>query len=249
MDANEFYNIAEVEQEHWWYKSLHDLVLNYICKHFDNKNIKIIDACCGTGGLMEYLAKYGYHNTEGFDISETGLDIAKSKGLNVFKADLKDIHDFYKNNYADVIICNDALYFFELDQQRIITSEIHNILKSDGLLIINLPALQSFRGMHDIIVNINKRINYKDIKYIYDLKKFKLISSTYWPFLLSPFIWSSRFIQRIKIRFNKDIQLKSDLKKEYYIISRMLYSVVSLENKLLKSKPFGSSLFTVLKKI
>jgi ubiquinone/menaquinone biosynthesis C-methylase UbiE len=249
MDTNEFYKIAEVEHEHWWYKSLHDLVLKYICKHFNNKNIKIIDACCGTGGLIEYLEKHEYNNTEGFDISETGLQIAKNKGLNVIKADLKNISDYYKDNYADVIICNDALYFFEQNQQNIITSKMYNILKPEGLIIINMPALKTFSCNHDKIVDINKRINIKDIKYIFDLKKFKLISSTYWPFLLSPFIWSVRFIQRIDFKLNKNMHLRSDLKKETFINNRILYFIVNFENKIFNRKPFGSSLFVVLQKI
>jgi ubiquinone/menaquinone biosynthesis C-methylase UbiE len=249
MDADEFYKIQELEHEHWWYRSLHELTLKNIIKHFDNKNIKIIDACCGTGGLLEFLSLNGYNNTEGFDISEPGINIAKQKKLNVINADLKYISDYYNDNYADVIICNDALYFFNSIDQKVIINKMNNILKPDGILILNLPALKAFAGVHDIIVNITKRINKREFKNLIVNSQFSILNSIYWPFILSIPIWVKRFIQRIKMKFNKNLIIKSDLKKEPYLLNKLLYLIASFENKHYSWKPFGSSLFIVLHKI
>ena len=48
-----------------------------------NKNIKILDAGAGTGIIGEMLAKRGYTNVDGLDISQEMLNIAAKK--NVYK--------------------------------------------------------------------------------------------------------------------------------------------------------------------
>ncbi len=248
MDEDEFYRIAELEQEHWWYKCLHNLVLAGINRHFDNKEIKIVDAGCGTGGLMSFLIKNGYKNIEGFDKSEIAIRLCKTKKLNVFEGDLKNIKNYYSNNDIDVIISNDTLYFLDKQEQIEAINSMYQLLKNNGVIMLNLPCLNAFRGIHDLKVGIKKRFSRKDTRDIIDSCEFHKEAEIYWPFLLSPFIWFSRYLQRLKMRFNKNTEIKSDLKKQNKIINALLFSIANSENKLFHKKPFGSSMFIVMRK-
>jgi SAM-dependent methyltransferase len=46
-----------------------------------NRDIRIMDAGCGTGLLARLLHEYGYHNIDGFDLSAKMVDIARNLGI------------------------------------------------------------------------------------------------------------------------------------------------------------------------
>ena len=69
-NKDEYDRMAEAEGKHWWYRSLHERVLRTIQKQFASRDIDILDAGCGTGGLLSYLRDNGFTNLQGFDISE-----------------------------------------------------------------------------------------------------------------------------------------------------------------------------------
>ncbi|MEO6686238.1 MAG: class I SAM-dependent methyltransferase, partial [Dyadobacter sp.] len=57
----EYQRMFEVEQKLWWYQILHEKVLYQIEKQFKkNKNITILDAACGTGGLLSFFQANDY---------------------------------------------------------------------------------------------------------------------------------------------------------------------------------------------
>ncbi|MBL0310795.1 MAG: class I SAM-dependent methyltransferase [Bacteroidetes bacterium] len=248
MVEEEYYKMALGEGNHWWYRSLHQLVLRSIGKYFTEKDISILDAGCGTCGLITFLKANGYENISGFDSSKTAVQICQSKGIQVRQGDLQRISSHFKSQEADIIISNDVLYFFDEQEQRKITDDIHEVLKSGGLLICNMPSISAFRGMHDVRVGIKKRFQKKDLWTAFDQNKYELVQETYWPFFLSPFIWTKRISQRVRMRFNMPVKMESDIKPEYGLLNSALYLTTKLENNLFSRKPFGSSLFLVFKK-
>ena len=76
----EYEKMALVESELWWYRILHEKVLESLSYYKVRKEELIIDLGCGTGGLLEKLSEYGY-NTMGIDISESAIHFCKKKNL------------------------------------------------------------------------------------------------------------------------------------------------------------------------
>ncbi len=110
----EYMKMAEVETNHWWYTNLQQLVLDAIQKNNNGLNDVIIDAGCGTGGLLLFLKDKKYSNVMGFDLSLHGVDICKTRSLNVVQHDLNKISELYPQNHADIIISNDTLCYFDM---------------------------------------------------------------------------------------------------------------------------------------
>ena len=154
---NEYIKMDSVEKKHWWYKSLHELVLNSVESNFNSKEIDILDAGCGTGGLLEYFRSKNYNNISGFDLSRDAVELSKQKGLNTIKLDLKEYQ--YTDKQYDVIISNDTMYFFDLYEQQKILNEFYLSLNGGGIIILNLPSFSAFSGIHDKAVGIQKRFN------------------------------------------------------------------------------------------
>ena len=67
INSSEYEKMYQTEEKLWWYKILHEKVLEVIILFFqENKSIKILDAGCGTGGMLEILKKNDYINIQEF---------------------------------------------------------------------------------------------------------------------------------------------------------------------------------------
>lgn len=239
----EYEKMGRAETTHWWYQNLHELTLDTLKKKFNNKEIKIIDAGSGTGGLLLKLKTEGYTNSEGFDLSEFAVAKSKEKSLQVKTGNILSIESLFSPHYADVIICHDVLYFVDEKTLPDLVNSFHSILKPGGVLIANVPAYNAFRGSHDLAVGINERFN-KNKLLSYFSPPFK-IDLLCWPFLLSPLIYMIRLYQRLK--FGK-IKTESDVAEVNPFLNRILFNICRLERRFLKHTPWGSSIFMVAKK-
>ncbi|UTA66235.1 bifunctional 2-polyprenyl-6-hydroxyphenol methylase/3-demethylubiquinol 3-O-methyltransferase UbiG [Emticicia sp. 21SJ11W-3] len=247
----EYQIMYEAEGQLWWYKILHEKILNTISSKFaDNKKIKILDAGCGTGGLMQLLIKHGYVNIEGFDFSDDAVDFCKERKLNVQKIDLTDFNTEFADASFDVIINDDVLYQFE---DEVIVKAIKNMerkLKPEGILISNNNAFQIFYGTHDKAVGGVKRFTKSDFEKYLLPTNLKIIHHTYWSLLLSPLILGVRLLQQFQLKFNliDRTDIKSDVSVPGNFLNNALYKIVKLEEQLFRRGIFGSSLFLIMVK-
>ena len=243
-----YHDIAKNEAVHWWYQALHKYTLNAILHAFDDKDINILDAGCGTGGLLLYLRQHGYSRLTGFDLSEIAISYSKGHDLDVSLLDIRGFFEYYKGKQFDVIISNDTLCYLNEIQQSLFFEHCSNLLKPGGLVITNLPALRSFAGIHDLAVGIMHRFSHEDISRMVDNRYFEIQSEYFWPFLLSPFIFGARFFQRLKLKAHLYGKIQSDVIMPATWINNTFIAVCRFEAWAFRYKPFGSSLFVVFRK-
>lgn len=251
INSSEYQAMFDTEEKLWWYKILHEKVLAFIQSTGLPKDIKILDAGCGTGGLIAFLANHGYHHCKGFDFSEDAVNLSRSRGFDISKIDISRISQHFAGEVFDVIICNDVLYQFDDNEISEILRNLISKLSKDGFLISNNNAFAVFSGTHDIAVGSKKRFRLNDFKgYFSSTKTLEIIHYTYWSLFLSPLILTVRTIQRLQLTLKMiDLNtIRSDVEMPSPSVNSLLYSLVKLEEKLLKKAPFGSSLFLVLKK-
>lgn len=248
----EYERMYDVERSLWWYQSLHGRILHHIQKHFGSPapDLKILDAACGTGGFLSYLREKGYSHLAGFDYSRHAIEFSQERGLDVEFGDLKKVEDFRPQQYYDVIVCNDALYFLTDEEIEKTLAVFRERLTPDGLLLINIHAFNAFAGTHDVAVGSTRRFTLADFQHFAHAAHLRTAYHTYWPFLLSLPILAVRQWQRYQLRQGKVAPqtVESDVRYPGDLINGTLRLVTQMEQTVLPSAPFGSSLFLVFQK-
>lgn len=252
INSEEYRAMFEVEEKLWWYKILHEKVISEINSFSKgNKQIKILDAGCGTGGLLMKLQSAGYQNIQGFDFNDDAVVFSKSRGLNVQKMDITNLQGVFEKGSFDVIVSDDVFYQFEDEVIEKTISSIVDILKPNGIFITNNNAFEIFRGTHDIAVGSKKRFVLKDFQsYLSKIKAVSISTHHYWSLFLSPLILVVRLVQKLKLKLDLvDLEnIKSDVEMPSEFMNNLFYNICRTESKILKNSPFGSSLFLVIKK-
>lgn len=103
---------------------------------FSASRLKIFDLGCGDGRLSSELVKLG-HEVWGLDSNKDGLNQAERAGIKIIEADLEsELLPVEENNF-DLVLLLDVLEHL-YDQEKVLTN-IYQVLKPDGKLIISYP--------------------------------------------------------------------------------------------------------------
>jgi SAM-dependent methyltransferase len=245
MEDAEYYKMFEFEDNYWWYRGLHELVEHFVNTFHSDQPLRILDAGCGTGRMLELLKNYGI--IEGIDFSPLAVTLCEHRQLkNIEIANLN--HWDSREKTYDVLISNDVICTSNVDDDLAVVKKFHRALKPGGALILNLPAFDCLRRPHDTAVFGKRR--YRKKKLVNDLERigFRIVMANY----RLPFLFLFILIQKnINKLFASDKKITSDLNPLPSILNRSLLFLNRIENKMIISGlpfPFGSSLFVVCKK-
>ena len=242
MIQDEYRNIFNNQDIHWWYRGMAAINQRLLNKYLPRKsNVRILDAGCGPGSAMIYLSKFG--KVTGVDISEHALKYAKKRG-SVKKGDILNLP--FKNASFDIVVCLDVLYHIWVVDKKKAISEFHRVLKKDGILLLREPAYEWMRSNEDIVGYTQFRFSKNKVKHI--LKGYFSFSKlTYANFFLFPLVFLKRLPQIISL---KDKEAVSDIFELPNPINNIFLFILKLESFLLFhiSFPFGTSVVCVAKK-
>lgn len=247
--GDEYDRMAQCEQALWWYQALHERTAQAIGRWgAAGRPLRMLDAGCGTGGLMRYLQERQLGEIEGFDLSAQAVGYCEARGLQARQLDLKDMARHYAGRRFDVIVSNDTLCYLNAEEREAFVAGARSLLEPGGLLVFNLPALAAFGGIHDKAVGIGKRFDRQDIRGMRAMEGMVEETSAYWPFLLSPLIFAVRATQRLRLALGLVKEVHSDVAMPPAGVNSLLLALCRWERKALRSGLFGSSLFVVLRR-
>lgn len=242
---NTFFN---VETTHWWWIGRKRIIIDILKKYLKKKNNKILDAGCGTGSSILYLAELGH--VYGVDISKIAVKFCKKRGIkNVRVANILKLP--YKDNFFDLVCLLDVMEHIKDDKVAI--KEARRVLKPGGILLTTVPALQFIYSKHDKEQGHFKRYSKNEVRSSFKNVGLKERRISYFNILLSPPIILIRLLSKLGGPFSKladfDSQINFDISKRK-MINMFLTEIFTLENVLLRftDLPFGISLISVYEK-
>jgi SAM-dependent methyltransferase len=249
MEKIEYETMFSVENDFWWYRGLHDLVLRFVRPAVavaagPKKPLRILDAGCGTGRMMELLLPCG--EVEGFDFSEEAVGFCTQRGISsVSRQDLTAWHG--GSGQYDVIISLDVLCHNSIIDEDAIVKEFHRALKPGGTLIVNLPAFELLRRRHDRAVHTRKRYAKKETIARYEAAGFFINHASY----RLPHLFLIIFCKKWAERLLGDTGMESDVAMPPRWLNALLTWCNLFENRCIASgvsMPLGTSLFIVARK-
>lgn len=124
-----------------------EVVDNFVEIQSINKIGVILDACCGTGLLTEYLGKcFPDSQVVGIDNASNMIEYAKqyhgATNISYKKEDITILNPFRKT-FADLIVCSWAVSHIPSESQKAMTNNLCNYLKDGGKLLILFPVMGS----------------------------------------------------------------------------------------------------------
>ncbi len=244
--SDEYGKMFRIEQRLWWYRILHETVARHLEQRFGpRRDITILDAGCGTGGLLDFLRKRGYTNLRGIDGSTDAVQFCHERGLDVLLVNLNQLADHAPEQSYEAIICNDVFCYFDDTALTRLLTELSRRLNPGGLLLSNNNAFSVFWGQHDLAIGSTRRFVRADFARLLPPTGLQLWNSTYWSLALSPLILLARQWQRLQLRLGLSHpgQPTSDVYLPHPLVNETLYRIVRAEQTLLPRTPFGSSLF------
>lgn len=243
----EYERMHAAERRLWWYRLLHGKVVRAIRAFSPARAPAILDAGCGTGGLLEALREAGFSDLTGFDFSADAVEFTRQRGFVAEQLRVQDVARFQPEATFDVIVCNDVFCYLSSDEIRATLRAFAARLRPGGLVITNNNAFQALRGTHDLAVGIPQRFVRAEWLRFGQETGLTVRVATYWSLLLVPLIFVVRAWQRLQIRLGRvnPAEVPSDVRVPAGPVNAALYGLVRLEDRLLRSVPLGSSIFTV----
>jgi len=191
-----YQDLYDLEDTYWWHKTKRNLVSYFLNQNLKNKKgNKLLDVKCGTGKNLGIFSKFG--DVCGVDSSPEAIAFCKERGFkNVTLGNIEKMH--FKQNSFDAVTALDVLEHVNDD---LALKEINKVLRSNGILVVTVPAFGWIWSKWDEVLLHKRRYTLKILSNILKANEFKIIRiSYYYSFLLLPIL----VIRNIKNIFYKD---------------------------------------------
>jgi methionine biosynthesis protein MetW len=109
-------------------------------------NSKVLDLGCGNGTLLQKLLKEKNVTAEGVELSDSGVEVCKAKGLKVHKGRIDEKLPFNDNSF-DYSICNVTIQMVMYPE--VLLSEMKRVSKYQ---IVSFPNFGHYKNRLDLLL-------------------------------------------------------------------------------------------------
>ena len=278
MELQEYHTLFEVEDHHFWFRSLHEHVLTCLKRYLSQLRASSPGRPChpersepkasvdeGSAGRPS-----AQHDTitildagcgtgglaaklmtlgEVEAIDSSNLAIEYCKKRGIQNAHQADLNTLtLPENTYDAITCIDVLYHREIHDPASVLRMFQKALKPGGVLFLHLPAYESLRSLHDTRVHTGRRFRMHEAKKLLREAGLEMTHASY----RLMFLFLPIVIMRHASSSLRSAQhdRTSDLQRIHSLINTPLLWLSRMENALSRMLPlpFGVSLYAVAKK-
>ncbi|WP_175414860.1 class I SAM-dependent methyltransferase [Nibricoccus aquaticus] len=240
MNPDEYDKMAEVEDRMWYYRALHARLGDFLRRGLANTGAaRVLDAGCGTGGLLRRLeGEEPAWTLSGVDHSALACSYAvRRTGADIREASVTAL-PFGAASF-DGIVSADVLYQIERPVEAL--KEFYRCLRPGGVVVINVPAYRWLWSYHDEMVQSKHRFGRGEMIALMKEAGFAVERSTYWNTLPFPLVVVRRKLIRVR-------PSEGDVRMYPASVEAAFNAAMTLERAWLRNVgglPFGSSVLVV----
>jgi SAM-dependent methyltransferase len=162
MKAEEYQVMYQVEDFHWWYMGMGAITRQVIEINYPRgSKLRILDAGCGTGAAMGYLADYG--TVTGIDYSVEALRWSMARRRErLGQASVTNLP--FPSATFDLVTSFDVISDFGVDEDVLALREMLRVLIPGGRVLLRLPGTPWLHGQHDVSVDIRQRYTARQVE-------------------------------------------------------------------------------------
>ena len=228
----------------WWFAASHRNLLILLWRQVLLNAGPILDAGCGTGGLLAQLAAlYPNRAVFGLDVSPLACQRAAVKSARPVCVGSINERPFPDGVFAAVfgidVLCHRAV------DERSAVLQFRRCLADKGCLVVNVPAYSWMLSGHDAAVHNVRRYTKKSVRRLLESAGFRMVYATYWNAVLFPLMVITRkFLPKCG-------GATSDVKEYPRLIDLLCRVATTFETTLFRRGlrlPFGSSVIMIATK-
>lgn len=249
MRQDYYLHYYKLERTNWWFMAREKIIADQIRKIIkssktNNGSVKILNVGAATFRSSEMLKNFGEvvsieYNMECVNFVAEELD---EKMLCQSVTNL----EFHDDSF-DIVCAFDVVEHVEDDHLAI--SEIFRVCKTNGHVVLTVPALMSLWSEHDVINQHFRRYTLKELIERVPLHQCEILKKSYFNFLFFPIVY---LLRRFSKKSNHELsESKSDFDKyDVSFLNKILYLIFLCEKWYLRYFNFliGVSILFVGKK-
>jgi SAM-dependent methyltransferase len=245
MEPTEYETMFAVEDRHWWYSGMQAITTRLLATYFPGQaKLQILDAGCGTGAAMQYLAPFG--TVTGCDMSPLALRFCRQRGLRRLEQSWVTRLPFADAQF-DLVTSFDVLCHRSVGDYRDALAEFRRVLKPGGRLFLRLPAYNWLRAHHDEVVHTAHRFTTAEVRRALTASRFRVEKLSY----ANTFLFPLALGKRVAERWRAPADGKSDVQPASTWQNALLAPFLYAEARWLPhgSLPFGLTVVAIGQKI
>jgi SAM-dependent methyltransferase len=241
VERGEYERMHALEERMWWYRGLRSLAVQLLGRALSDLGPSgpVLDAGCGTGGMLLVLANGLSHRPAiGLEHDALGAVLAADKSrrpVMVASANEMPVGTATLAGYVSL----DVLCHRGVEPQKAL-SEARRCLKPAGIALVNLPAYRWLLSAHDRRVHNARRFTRPQACALLQAHGFRIVRSTYWNTFLFPLMLLHRLVS--------SADGESDVREFPRWLDALFSAALAVERFLLArgvSLPFGGSIMIV----
>ena len=191
MQNDDFRSLAEVEDSMWYFHALNRRMLLPLAA-LAKQNASVLDAGCGTGGLIKALQGVGAPWTiKGLDYSPVACSYARERtSVQIEEGSIEALP--FDDGQFDAVLTADVIS--QIDDASLALAEFRRVLKSGGILAINVAAYNWMWSYHDDLMDTRHRFRRSHLVNLLRRAGFEITLSSYANMLIFPLIFTQRKI-------------------------------------------------------
>ena len=194
MKTEDYEYLYELEENFWWFAGMREITQALIESAGPaHRSGRVLDAGCGTGGMMSRLKRYCDKEIVGIDCSETALRFCLQRQQTMLaRASVSELP--FADSTFDLVTSFDVLQHVPDHKDAQAIAEFYRVLRPGGLAFIRVAAYQWMRSGHDDAISVQRRYDLEGLTAHLRKAGFKIRRATYANTILFPVAVIKRLI-------------------------------------------------------